>query len=289
MVFCDKATTSEGTLIGRPLIPVASCIGTVKDGEDGKKKLNSLTIEKESIGTPADDIEWIRLGSLRTPTLRHCTELTEWVRSPPVRSNHTTRTGPGGSSLCLTKMTIGDAVKAANRFKRDTRTNHPSPSSTPQPVGYKWTDGTIESFRKRLPIGISGEFIGEDDVCKWQLEGGAYVSFDEKFSNMNIFSTDIEETKFLCRMVERRFPQIEFIAQAPTKDKVPERVPQVTKQRSFKLLKNFVAEEPGELTVDEGEEVVFLSADASGWTAVRHAKTGKIGYVPATYIREINS
>jgi len=292
MVMCDKTTLSEGKLENRPMMPLVLLRATTTINEEGKTNFSSLELEKTPTTDPVitNDIEWIKIGSLITPSLRHC-ELTEWTRAPPVRSSHTTRTGPGGSSLCLTKMTIGDAVKAANRFRRGENTSKKSG----QNVKYKWEDGSNESFMKRLPIGIAGEFTETENSCKWELDGGATVTYRNDI--IEIVSRDVEEVKFLSRMIERRFPRVEMIVSsestataavlAPTVDvTTPTKSTSPPSVRLFKVLKKCVAEEPGELDVDEGEDVVFLSADASGWTAVRHAKTGKIGYVPATYIRE---
>jgi hypothetical protein len=87
-------------------------------------------------------------------------------------------------------MTIGDAVKAANRFRRG---GQKTSNTIPKPVRYKWSEGSIESFKKRLPIGISGEFIDEEEmISKWELEGGAYATFNGSEGIIEIGSRDLE-------------------------------------------------------------------------------------------------
>ncbi len=50
------------------------------------------------------------------------------------------------------------------------------------------------------------------------------------------------------------------------------------------VLANYIAASPTELSVREGEYVVIVRADPSGWTEVLNG-AGNKGYVPATFLR----
>ena len=284
MVFNDKVSVSDGRLENRPFAPLVVLKGEKKD--DDEKILNLAEITET-----VDDMDWSQKNSLLWPSLTH-RELTEWVRQPTVRSSANIRTGPGGSSLCLSLMTVGDAIRAANRFQVRNESNGKKSCS----AIYKWEEGTVSSFQKRLPIGISGKFDQEGSKCTWMLQppeqdgetnfSKSSVSFDESTFVLTVLSIDADEFRYLTRMISRRFPNVEpSIPQAAATVAAAPKVIEA-KKKIFKVLKTYRGEEPGELDVDEGEQVEIVNIDSSGWTAVKSDKSGKVGYVPATFIRE---
>jgi len=286
MVFNDKVTTTDGKLEMRPFSPLIHLSPQFEN-----EKFSKFVMIEET-ASAVGDMEWGQKNSLLWPFLTHkC--LSEWTHQPAVRSSANIRTGPGGSSLCLSSMTVGDAVRAASRFQArqasDKRKNFSAI--------YNWEEGTVASFKKRLPIGIAGKFEDTESKSTWTLQSDlaignssgsrSSVSFDETTGLLTVISIDNDEFKYLTRMISRRFPNVQPTAPQLATAADPLAAPEEKKQKIFVVLKTYRGEEPGELDVDEGEHVELVNHDASGWSAVKSVKTGKLGYVPATFIREI--
>ena len=287
MVFHDKVSTTDGKLENRPFAPLVHLVAKI---DEETKKIANLSLSEKTIG----DLEWAQKNSLLWPSLIH-RSITKWDRQPAVRSVASIRTGPGGSSLCLASMTVGDAIRAANRFQAVSRQNLENRKNNFSAI-YKWEEGTLASFRNRLPIGIAGKFQEGEGKCTWRLQADSHsgsrssIVFDQSNCVVTVISVDGDEFKYLTRMISRRFPnvhpvtpQVAVVQESGSKQN-PEPIPE---QKLFTVLKTYRGEEPGELDVDEGECVELVKHDASGWSAVKSVKSGQIGYVPATFIRAL--
>lgn len=273
MIFNDKIEGGKGA--GRIFRPLFSLKGVVAE-----EKLEGLEVSRIPVNSEEDDLWWLQTGSLVTPSLSHA-KLSDWKR-PNVRSSRVTRTGPGGSSLALTNMTTSDAVKAASRFDRAG-----APSSSSVSCQFDWPVGTVALFKRRIPPGIDAELeTGEGGSITWRLtkRRSNWISFNEATKVLEASAASADMLRQMTRIVDK-FPQV-------TKRTLVERAPQLAivekpKERVFRVLKDFSGQaEEGELTIVQGELLVLLSTDDSGWAAVRRLASGEQGYVPGTYIKE---
>ena len=55
------------------------------------------------------------------------------------------------------------------------------------------------------------------------------------------------------------------------------------KANVYIVIKSYSGEEEGELDIEEGEELEWLSEE-SGWATVKRCKDGVTGFVPGTYL-----
>jgi hypothetical protein len=286
MIFNDKI--DKGKPVGRifkPLIVLSPLVGS----EDNK--ISSLTVsrrpscssEKEQV--TADQLDWLRLGSILTPFLNHAC-LTEWNRPNVRTTTRVTRTGPGGSSLALLNLSTADAARAATRaggtFRRrggqDTEK-----SEEPRTIQYVWSEGTLAEFKLRFPVGVEAVFEqNQNGTLTWRIakRRNNWISFSETTKLIQASAPTVDTLNQLIRIIQRMPGAVEEGSAAPRLHETREK-----EEKSLLVIHDFSAEEQGELSVAKDDVViVFSEDDGSGWIGVKRVKDGAQGYVPAVYL-----
>ena len=277
MPFSDK--TERGRSAGRVMKPLIALRGEAGE-RDGK--IASMTVSRRP---PSDDndaelISWLELGALTTPLLRHAS-LTEWNR-PNVRSTaRVTKTGAGGSSLALTKLTTADAARAAERAAARRRTG-PDAKENSEPVTarYSWPDGSVTDFKKKLKAGYDRKFEERPDgsvVWKNPKKRNCQIVFNESTKLIESTAPNRDTLDFLARIMA------DFTGLAVVTGAAPRVAPELKK---YKVMHAFKAEGDGEIDVEEGEILVALSVEENQWANVRK-ENGVEGYVPSEFIQPL--
>ena len=292
MIFNDKI--EKGRSVGRIFKPL--CVLTPSMGLDDNK-ISSLSISRRPLlansGTvsreeaQADQLDWLRLGSILTPFLNH-SGLTEWNR-PNVRSTtRVTRTGPGGSSLALSNLSTADAARAAARAGTHRRRGFAESEKCqdPKTAQYIWSSGTLSEFKFRLPVGIEAVFEkNPNGSLTWRIAKRCHnwISFCETTKMINASAPSVDTLNQLVRII-RKIPGV-----VPASSTAPSlAVPNEKQEVMLKVIHDFAAEEEGELTVAQDDVVlIFSEDDGSGWVGVKRLKDGAQGYVPAVYLGPI--
>jgi hypothetical protein len=289
MLFNEK--TVNGVPVGRVFVPVVLVEPVLTELK--KDRIESIKSVKKYAENESIDamVEWIRIGSLATPTLSHQCELTQWREAPVVRPSRTTRTGPGGSSLALSNFTTNDAVRAANRFREEKAA--PSLTCTAQ---FEWPEGSIPLFKRRIPIGLDGDTEILSDTITWKLtkKRTNWISFEESKKIITVSAPSSDALKQLIRIVEK-FPNVTIVKTSVPQATLPPRpaAPQITtptRKTILRVLKSLVGEGEGELTCEQNDELELvdphLCDDPNEWIAVK-TTSGLEGYVPRSYVQVV--
>ena len=293
MIFNDKIEKGKTTArIFKPLFSLVPEIGA-------DDKISAMVVERKPTTSTvpdditADNLEWLRLGSLVTPSLSHAV-MTEWTRPNVRNTSRVTKTGPGGSSLALTNMTAADAARAATRatggvMRRRAGFQNQASKEDGQPVlaSFVWPSGTVSEFRRRMPVGVDAQFEqSQDGTITWRIakRRNNWISFNETSKCIEASAPSNDTLNQLSRII-LKIPTAKATAQtAPVVDThaVEPRV-----EKKYRVNQNFEAEGDGELDVNVGDIVVIVTDDGSGWTAVRRLCDGREGFVPGVYIEEV--
>lgn len=287
MVFNDKI--DKGKPVGRifkPLMVLSPVVGS------DDNKISSLTVtrrpscssEKEEL--TADQLDWLRLGSILTPFLNHAC-LTEWNRPNVRTTTRVTRTGPGGSSLALLNLSTADAARAAARaggtFRRRGGPDMEKSSEEPKTIQYVWSEGSLAEFKLRFPVLIDAVFEqNQNGTLTWRLakRRNNWISFSETTKLIQASAPTVDTLNQLIRIIQRMPGAVEEGAAAPRLYETKEKV-----EKTLLVVHDFSAEDHGELSVFKDEVViVFSEDDGSGWIGVKRVKDGAQGYVPAVYL-----
>jgi hypothetical protein len=286
MIFNDKIERQKTTgRIFKPLFVLTPITG-------GDAKISHLEISRRPTGDEMDDIDWLQMGSLVTPSLSHAV-LSEWNQPSVRKTSRVIRTGPGGSSLALSNLTTADAARAAARAAGTTRRrgwySNSNGFSYQDPISqkYNWNDGSINEFKKRMPMGIEAQIEQtKDGIVTWRVTNrrNYWIRFSETNKMIELTAPDSDTLRQVTGIVEK-FPGIVPVTTLPAPTVAP---PEPTRrERVFRVIQNFKGEEEGELSVDAGEVVVLIQEDSTGWTGVRRVKDGQQGFVPRVYLDEL--
>jgi hypothetical protein len=280
MPFNDK--TEKGRSTGRVLRPLLALKGEKGDKDE---KISNLVISKSapSGDKDAELISWLEQGALTTPSLRHA-GLTEWNR-PNVRSTaRVTKTGAGGSSLALTKLTTADAARAADRAAARRRTAGAGrENAEPVTRKYTWESGTSADFKSKLKVGITRTFEERQDgtvIWRHERRRNCWISFNEKTKCIETNAPDRDTLDYLFRLMQEFHGIVSC-----TGAKVAAPQLDIAKHR---VIHAFKAEDEGEIDVEEGEILTVLSIEENLWAKVRR-ENGSEGYVPSDFIQKMDS
>ena len=278
MAFNDK-TEPSGQRSGRPLKPLF--VLSPELGLDDK--ISNLKVTRLPLhGDEADEIDWIRLTALITPSLNHA-GLTECTVPDLKKMSRVTKTGASGSSLAILNLTLPDAARAAARASRRGAANTGPENSEPVMAKFFWHAGTVEKFKGLAPVGITAQVeTSQDGTVTWRIANrrNNWISFNESSKLMEASAPSKDAMQTLMRYVNR-YPGVVPLGTAS----VPAPIV-AAEEKKFRVKQAFVAEGEGELSVNVDETVVlFNEDDGSGWVGVR--KDGQKGYVPTSFLEPL--
>ena len=287
MIFNDKI--ERGQTAGR--IFKSLFVLSPEMGTDAK--ITQLNVSRRPTGEEADDLDFLRMGSLVTPSLSHAV-LSEWNQPATRNTSRVTKTGAGGSSLALINLTTADAARAANRAgttrRKGWNTNQNfGTESTPLSAEYSWSSGSCSEFKKRMPVGIEAQFEQSlDGTVTWRItkRRNNWISYSDSTKSIQLMAPDSDTLRQITGIVQR-FPNIEAIASTATIPAPQVAPPTVRRERVFRVKQTFKGQEEGELDIEAGETVILISDDPTGWTGVKRVRDGHQGFVPRVYLDQL--
>ena len=279
MPYSDKI--ERGHSAGRVLRPLMA-FKAVKADQNEK----SFTLE---LVEKPDMISWLEQGALATPSLKHVT-VTDWNR-PSVRSTaRVTKTGASGSSLALTRLTTADAARAADRAdaRRRFGASGSKENADPVVIKYVWSEGSVAEFKKKLRIGLERSFEENEQAgtVLWRNPRRRQntIVFNDSSKEIVVSASNQDGAEYLTRFLA----DIKDLKRAGAPQSKAPQVKQNPGAKQMRVLSTFEAVEEGEISVGEGEIVIFVQDEDDQWTTVRK-QDGFQGFVPTAYLEPIEA